>query len=358
MRCNRKTFAVFVGVLLASFFWGDKSSMVQAATTTPAPTQCDITTGGSPSCSIAATNGAIIGTSASLNVTDAVCAITPGCYNAVKANPGQAAGPINVWGLCRFVDNNSTNGTSIFVPFRTQLEWQNFTQNAPTSSSYLSIPSCSTPYPATTFNVPVPPYSGSGCTATPSVTTPQLYARYYPSNNNYTIWPSTPISVSFATCHNSTSAIGAHVSWYGLNGDTNSPSWKLVANYGPDFTLSAAANTTTGNVSGNVIKVLAGTPVTLTWSTLSSSGTTTITSGNPATTVVQNGTGGGSVSATWTSNTSASGSATVTPTAATQVYTMTATGGNGMTTVASTSVAVEQPISINLAASATTINTG
>lgn len=42
-----------------------------------------------------------------------------------RSQPGPANGPIDVWGVCRYVDNKSAN-ISIFVPFKTAREWLAF----------------------------------------------------------------------------------------------------------------------------------------------------------------------------------------------------------------------------------------
>jgi hypothetical protein len=48
----------------------------------------------------------------------------PNHFDAAASDPGYAAGPIDVYGYCRYVDNSSTQ--SIFVPFRTEQEWVAF----------------------------------------------------------------------------------------------------------------------------------------------------------------------------------------------------------------------------------------
>ena len=259
----------------------------------------------------------------------------------------QALTAIDAQGKCRYIDNAANN--SPFIPFRTQAEWLSFLN---TNLSGITQVHCSRSFPTPSFSVPVPPYSGSGCTATPSVSTPQIYGRYI-SSTNYAVWPSTPLNASFTTCHNGKTTINAQVSWYGLDADIVTPSWELGVTYGPDFTLTASASTLSGNVTGSQINVLAGTLVTLTWGSSSIDSNVVGTVGTPATMASLTGSRVHSVSATWTSSTVPSGWQTVTPTTQTQSYAMTALGDNAPTSVATTTVTVEQPISLSLTASST-----
>lgn len=113
-----------MGTLTRSFLFAGFATVllpVSAMATTPAlpQGQCDISQ--TPTCSTPITaydsNGV---------------AITPTPIDAVRSSPGQAGGPIDVWGICRYVDNISGN-LSFFVPFKSSTEWIAFKKNAPTS---------------------------------------------------------------------------------------------------------------------------------------------------------------------------------------------------------------------------------
>jgi len=62
---------------------------------------------------------------------------------ALRINAGvHAVTPIDVWGECRYVDNDSTN--DIFVPFRSYKEWSAFYNNPP---SGVTLKTCALPCP-------------------------------------------------------------------------------------------------------------------------------------------------------------------------------------------------------------------
>jgi hypothetical protein len=89
--------------------------------------QCDITSGGKdiPLCSSGPYDAA-----------------SPPNFQAVRDDPGSPLEPIDAWNLCRYITNTS-DSTSIFVPFNTSLEWQAFINNAP---SFMSLNTCATPW--------------------------------------------------------------------------------------------------------------------------------------------------------------------------------------------------------------------
>jgi hypothetical protein len=90
-------------------------------------------------------------------------------YDAVRSDLGSAVTPIDAWGFCRYVDNISPGGgTSIFVPFKSTLEWgSDLSQpslgflNAAAGSlrNYIKLASCARP---ATIQVPAdfPIYPG------------------------------------------------------------------------------------------------------------------------------------------------------------------------------------------------------
>jgi hypothetical protein len=134
--------------------------------------QCDVTTGGGalPACP-AGNPGNVTNTPpnadmvAVTTVPNLALGITT-TYQAVRSDMGAAAVPIDVYDLCRYVDNKSTGkGTSIFVPFNTSNEWAQFL-NAATKgaiSSYISLEHCSTP---AVFTIS----AGPGCNPVPPAT--------------------------------------------------------------------------------------------------------------------------------------------------------------------------------------------
>lgn len=64
-------------------------------------------------------------------------------WGGLRSNAGvQAKTPVDVFSLCRYVDNHSNEG--YFVPFRTQPEWQSFLDNHPTPQ--LSVTPCAKPF--------------------------------------------------------------------------------------------------------------------------------------------------------------------------------------------------------------------
>lgn len=76
-----------------------------------------------------------------------------GNFDGARSDPGTAGSPIDVWNICRYVDNVS-GGVPVFVPFRSALEWGAFTANAPPAIIHLAT--CARPA------VPVLP-PGPGC---------------------------------------------------------------------------------------------------------------------------------------------------------------------------------------------------
>jgi len=244
-------------------------------------------------------------------------------YKGVRTDKGNAVAPIDVlgYGSCRFVDNGSGGaGTSLFVPFNSINEWQQFWKNAPLSNKFLSVLNCSRPYTTSaTWTVPAPPYKN--CAGSPTVATPQIYARYTPANPP--TWPPSPETASF-TCHNGTTVVNANVLWTGLDSDKNyNQSWNPAATYGPDLTLTANP----GNINS-------GDTSALTWT---SAGAT-------------------SCSANWTNSHATSGSANVSPTQTT-AYSISCTNGTLVST-ASVTVTVGSAIKITFNANPKSIVAG
>lgn len=232
---------------------------------------------------------------------------------------GTAALPIDAWGTCRWIDDHNTG--SVFVPFRTSIEWTSFLNAAP-GSSVLNYPPphCARPDPA--YNVAnatptisvTPPYAG--CTSA-SVPTVPVYGR---SGSSY--WPS-PIPAAPSvfrpnfTCHGGATAIQSLLNW-----SAGDPSWTPNFLFSPDLTLTA-------NGASPSATITSGGSATLAWSTNPSAVTcsaATATVGNTSTTLAL---------PTPTSD----GSFSVSPTATT-TYTFNCTGGNGLISTASVQVIV------------------
>ncbi len=313
--------------------------------------QCNITSGSTNPCTLdltGSTNGAITEVYSSADFSTTACVRLAGCYNAVRSDPGSAIAPIDVWNACRYVDNTSSGATaaSNFVPFHSAFEWKQFYSYNP---STLSVVHCSRPFPLSTmWTVPSPStaglstYSTANCSDTPSVNAPTIYNRWY-SSTNFGIWPTTPESTQFTTCHGGWTTINAQVLWSGQeSADSATPaaSWWPVVTYGPDLTLAASATTRIGSVSGSTITVLAGTSVTLSWDASLSDTTTAQESLPLGVTSTLNGTSGNNV----TNTTGTSFASTKTPTV-TGAVTVTSLGSssyaiasNGTTNSASVTV--------------------
>ena len=282
-----------------------------------------------------------------------------------------AIAPIDVFGTCRYVDNISSS-SSLFVPFRTQNEWQHFygaveTGGQGSVADSLHTVKCSRPFTAfATWSVPLPTDVPSCVSATPStVATPNIYGRVSLT------WPTAPAAPeNFSVlCHGGATTIGAAVSWVGLASTDNLTSynplpatqdWQPSVSYGPDVTLVAAS----GASSGVSISAVAGHAITLTWNSASSGANATASAGSPTLIASLSGTSANSVSASWTTQTTPAGSAIVTTpnltapaTTGTATYQITAMGG-GLSSTAQASVNLELPITVTLTASPSTINKG
>ncbi len=132
------------------------------ASSTPSqlpPLQCDITAPmpmgdpqANPACSTYPASPYLAVTTSTYNPW---LGITTTAYQAVRSDWGNPLVPVDVWGMCRYIDNQSNGtGLSIFVPFKAQKEWQNFvTVAGSTSLSYISLNTCAVPWQPT----PIPP---------------------------------------------------------------------------------------------------------------------------------------------------------------------------------------------------------
>jgi len=209
-----------VSVSLLAALW---CSPVLAQTLPPG--QCDVTTNSNISPCPSSNPDLAVTTTTPLGSP-------PKSAQAVRSDMGLAAVPVDVYNLCRYIDNNSTgNGASIFVPFNSPAEWLAF-RTAATSgalASYINLTLCSrtwttsispsTPPAATNCNNPVP--------ASQPITLP--YARYPDPNTGQP--PQQTEQVVFQCTDNSGNVWPetATAIYQGLDSDDNSPSWTLTS---------------------------------------------------------------------------------------------------------------------------------
>jgi hypothetical protein len=154
---------------------------------------------------------------------------TSGGYDAVRSDFGQAAVAIdafinNTTERCRYVDNNTTSNESIFVPFRSGLEWNAFIMNAP---SFTDPWLCSR-----TMSTSIPPDPTDTNCHDPKPTSQPVtlpYARWPDPTTGQP--PQQTVQVSFQCTDDSGNPWQekATAVYQGLNSDTNNPSWQLVS---------------------------------------------------------------------------------------------------------------------------------
>jgi|GEM_PF-5571592 len=107
--------------------------------------------------------------------------LTNGGYWGARSDPGEAFGAIDVWGYCRYIDNisPSTKSVSIFVPFRSKLEWTAFIKNAP--ADVVNLVHCA----REEKKIIRPDPQGKCVSPAPEAYEVVLpYARYYDDQNN------------------------------------------------------------------------------------------------------------------------------------------------------------------------------
>jgi hypothetical protein len=301
-------------------------------------------------------------------------------YIGARSDPNtNATVAIDLDGYCRYIDNGTagvSSVSSIFVPFSTSTEWTKFIENVRFSNAFITLVQCFRPFPSAlspsaSWVVPAPYNATIGCVNN-SVAGVPAPALYMPSTNSW------PASTSSFSCHGRSTTVYAQTSWTGTpvgDGDTSlATSWVPTVNYGPDLTLTATAPTLSGTVSGPSITALAGKPITLTWATsVADRASSSSSAGRPSAAAVLREPAAVTVSqttwrasdttsGTWTDSTATSGSVKMTPSIAdhgyTITYTMTATGDNGVRSVATAVVNVEQPIQVAFSASPNLINPG
>jgi hypothetical protein len=190
-------------------------------------------------------------------------AIAPPTYIGARSDPvTNSVTPIDPvyiqnYSKCRFVENQVASNKSVFVPFNSQNEWEAFIAYTP---SFLTVYECSKPYPATAQPLTVTPPNAS-CTNTVVVPNPNVYAPYYYPSIVHT-WPPSPPVETF-NCGATT--IQTSVTFTGEDSDTYNPSWTPAVTYGPDLILTAQDTTTRGPALQTSITILLGDSVELSW---------------------------------------------------------------------------------------------
>ena len=114
---------------------------------------------------------------------------TPAPYIGARSDPGSVEHPIDVWEICRYVDNFSTN--SYFVPFNSESEWKAFIDNAPVSHS-------ADTYCSRATQISVEPEAV--CTQYTPVSPPPAFALPYARNGNGDPTADQILTTSY-TCH-------------------------------------------------------------------------------------------------------------------------------------------------------------
>ena len=293
----------------------------------PGPSQSDLTSG------YKVTTNSVIG-----NVNAASITCSSSTYCGARSD-STAVAPIDAWGTCRWVDNIGAN--SIFVPFRTINEWQNFLTAAtpPHSLSGVALTPCAEPLSVTHATTPVStvPTYDSTCEGVVRgsdgmIAVPNVYGRTGPYGNPMTsLYPASPVSQNF-TCHSGATSITSLLQWYA--GNVN---WASNFVYSPDLVLTAGPSSTPST------PVDAGTQVTLSWGTDGTAASCTASDNNL-------------VSDAWNVNNWTAATATPLPTVnntasvvvypnVTTIYTVTCTGTKGLISTANVTVYVAQKVS-------------
>ena len=206
-----------------------------------------------------------------------------GYYCGVRTDKGNAIIPVDIWNVCYWIDSTAAN--SLFVPFRTQAEWNDFVANKPSGITFVTcgIPwndPAEPPPAASSAPVPSPPALYGSCSAEAPmnmVPAPDVYGRTAVSTWNA---PS-PVIQGFGGCGplgnvtvegqaqewlagNSITAGAGNLSWSQID-DVYSPSMSLAVNGATTATVAAGAtvtlawlwDSTAQSCSGNVLPVLA-----------------------------------------------------------------------------------------------------
>ncbi len=174
----------------------------------------------------------------------ALVVTTSGNYDAVRSDPGPAAVPVDAYidqaltqERCRYVDNKSITGQSIFVPFKSASEWNAFIGNAPVG--YINLVHCSRPSDAAgphALTVPASTAPDTICNSpNPASVVVQepSYQRYVAGNA--ASWTATadvngkPIQFTCTNADGTTWVQTATAVFTGLDSDSNNPSWQLAS---------------------------------------------------------------------------------------------------------------------------------
>jgi len=205
------------------------------------PDECNISGNASPKCSPACKVAPF-----TVLTGDAVGGLRSGgnVYDAAKSDHGSATCPVDIWNelnnskSCRYVDNNSSPATSIFVPFRTKEEWKAFIDpnNTP---PFISIEHCTRGLATS-----IPPDPQGNCrpvppaTSVPPVQISLPYARFDKPNNKGASPVTETVTFSCLDTNNNPWTEQAQQTFTALDSDDYPPGWQG----GPIAYSSAPAN--------------------------------------------------------------------------------------------------------------------
>lgn len=197
-------------------------------------------------------------TSTTALTTNGSCDVTNFC--GAKADASTAVIPIEAWSVCRWVDNSDSS--SLFIPFKTAQEWQDFRNAAPTLlNGHVNLVHCAVPYSGNPQKVKVTPPFGS-CSPI-YVTPPNVYGR-----TGISLYPNPSVPGPAFTCHNGNTQMMSQIQWKANDVEITGrdQSWDKNFRYSPDMVLTSDSQV-----------VDSGAPVTLTWSISPNSPGDTIT---------------------------------------------------------------------------------
>ncbi len=173
--------------------------------------------------------------------------ITTTAYQAVRSDWGPPLVPVDVWNMCRYINNNSPGtGSSIFVPFKSSHEWQNFVAVAGSASlPYIALSTCAVPWqpptPAADTQAGDPQYCGS-----PTLSAPPPPLPYAQTSTSYQQSPPAQYS---CTCADGVTkwAQAAANTYYAGNSDNQT----ILG--GPQDSQGGWRQTTPANCTGSLI---------------------------------------------------------------------------------------------------------
>jgi hypothetical protein len=187
-------------------------------------------------------NGNSTALSAVASSNDGTCTLFCGVRSDSSPLPASSVAPIMAYNVCRWVDNNS--GQSIFVPFRTQSEWQQFLANKPPQ---VTATTCAVPYAVSgaASSSMVTPYPDCNTT---TVNNPNVYGR-----SGTSTWPATPPNPWFIC---GATSVTSRLQWIaGVapdTGPTGQLSWISNFLFSPNMVFTATDVTTGGSPNTSI----------------------------------------------------------------------------------------------------------